>query len=103
MPRRGRRDRLAGYRAGLNVIHDVGLLRGGALARLLACLRRRFVGLGLSHQELFLGLSGAARQLRKLFRSEEQRTDDEYADDDRRVDDCEKRMYRHVDWSPYVA
>jgi len=36
----------------------------------------------------YMALAGAARELGKLFRAEQQRPDHEYADDDRRVDDC---------------
>ncbi len=70
------------------------MLRGSALTRFFARSRGCLVGLGLSDQELFFRLAGAARQLWKFFRSEEQRTNDEDADDDRGVDDCEERMYR---------
>src|SRR5580658_2514547 len=89
---RRRRNAFTGERAGLDIIHDVGVRGLGPQARLLASLRRRFVGLDLAHQKLFLCLTGTSSELRKLIGSKKKRSDDEDADDDRRVDYREKRM-----------
>src|SRR5579872_1111840 len=73
-----------------------GLRRSVALGQPPACLLARLlscdVGLGLTHQELALGLAHTARQLRQLVRPEEQHAQADNDEHDRRVDDCEIEM-----------